>query len=67
MKLDKLREERQGLPKRLEGFVEELKDLKTMLEAFGEDLERLRLQLSSIPIANIKRNWKCSLCGSPTS
>ena len=63
--LDRLREEREGLPKRLEVFEGEVNNLGITVKSFGEDLERLRLQFNSVPIANIKKNWKCDGCGSP--
>ena len=78
IELDKLREEREGLPKRLEGLEAELKDVKTTLEALSADQNQLHATLKklsvdqdqlrelfqSLPISNLGRNWKCSQCGS---
>jgi len=64
MELDRLREEREGLPKRLEGFEAELNDLRTTIKALSADQDLLREWFESLPIMNLGRKWKCSQCDS---
>ena len=68
MKLETAREARMKIPDRLEELEATVKglgaDLEATVKALGEDLERLRLRFNKLPIADLKRNWTCSLCGS---